>query len=186
MKANILKRRAGAFSAGLFGIAMLGTIIAQPAAASAAVLTCNGQVVTIHQSVVVPQDSPGPDVIMGTVGNDSIQGGNDDDVICSLDGHDVVTGGNGSDWISGGDSYDTLTGGEGDDTIYGNEGPDQLYGGEGDDDLLGGTGNDALRGEAGDDQMHCGDGVDNANGGAEDVADVLSPVHGCEAAVGLP
>jgi len=187
MSTSTFKRQAGAFSAGLFGIALLGTVIAQPASASAAaVLTCNGLVATIHQSVVLPQDSPGSDVIIGTSNADSIQAGNGNDTICGLDGADVITGGNGSDWVSGGGNPDDLTGGGGADIIHGNEGPDRLYGGDGDDLLLGGTGDDALRGEAGDDGLHCGDGNDNANGGSHVGGDFLSPAAACEIVVGLP
>lgn len=64
------------------------------------------------------------DVIVGRGGNDTITGGGSDDRIC---------GNNGDDEVSGEDGQDRVSGGNGDDTVEGNVGSDNLQGGDGDD-----------------------------------------------------
>ncbi len=90
-------------------------------------------------------------VIMGSAGDDNIDGDESNDVISAKDGADVVSGGDGNDYISGG---------EGDDQIKGDAGNDQLFGGAGDDQLEGGDGDDILSGDAGNDALYGGNGSD--------------------------
>ncbi|SPC34215.1 calcium-binding protein [Candidatus Nitrosocaldus cavascurensis] len=123
------------------------------------------------------------DVVKGTDGADTLEGG--DDILCGNDGDDylygdVIGGGNGNDTMTGGN--DTLYGGKGNDNLFGDGiggaygddtltgGDDTLYGGEGDDwlegDVIGGGdgdntmtgGNDTLYGGKGSDRLY-GDGI---------------------------
>lgn len=117
-------------------------------------------------------------VIEGTVGIDSLSGGDEtalDDAIYDSDntltlaiiqasmewdngavttwtgtaGVDTYTGGSGLDLISGGNSGDTLNGGTGADRVNGESGDDILDGQAGDDYLQGGIGNDTYKYTAG-------------------------------------
>ncbi|MGZ9107262.1 MAG: tandem-95 repeat protein [Micavibrio sp.] len=62
-----------------------------------------------------------PDQIIGTSGNDVLNGNNGDNTILAFAGNDKVTGNNGND---------LLVGGEGRDVLYGNNGNDVLIGGD--------------------------------------------------------
>ena len=88
--------------------------------------------------------------IVGTPGDDVIQGTNRIDVIMGLGGNDTIRGGNG---------LDIICGGAGDDKIYGDNGVDVLLGGFGDDVLEGGNGLDTLIGGPGQDILRPGKGV---------------------------
>ena len=74
----------------------------------------------------------------------------------------------GDDELEGTAATDVIVGLGGDDEIEGNGGDDRICGGEGDDDLEGGGGNDRLFGEAGEDQLDGGSGIDHADGGLDD------------------
>jgi RHS repeat-associated protein len=115
------------------------------------------------------------DCIVGGRGNDRIQGGNSDDVIFAGEGKDEVFGDNGADLIFAGAGDDTVAGGNGNDTLWGGVGNDRILGGSGDDILHGDDGADWLHGEDGTDTItgdNCNDrviasqGIDAANGGA--------------------
>jgi hypothetical protein len=93
--------------------------------------------------------------IIGTVGEDTIDGGPGADKICGLGGDDNLTGFGGSDFILGD---------AGDDQLNGVGGRDQLFGGAGDDDLSGGDERDFLYGEAGNDLLSGGAGADRLQG----------------------
>jgi Ca2+-binding RTX toxin-like protein len=71
--------------------------------------------------------------ILGTNGNDTLNGGAADDVILGLDGADSVLGGDGNDTLYGGAGSDTLLGGLGGDYLQGDIGADFLFGGTGND-----------------------------------------------------
>ncbi|MDP3796761.1 MAG: cadherin-like domain-containing protein, partial [Polaromonas sp.] len=86
----------------------------------------------------------GDDVLTGTSGADTIDGGGGDDIINAGAGDDIVYGGEGNDRLNGGSGDDTLYGGEGNDNLVGGSGNDTLYGGEGNDTLNGDSGNDTL------------------------------------------
>jgi hypothetical protein len=104
--------------------------------------------------------------IMGTEGNNTLQGTCGNDEIDALGGNDVVYGGAGNDIIDGGAGNDKLYGGTGNDILYGGAGNDKLYGGTGNDILAGGAGNDRLYGGAGNDRLYGGSGNDILSGGA--------------------
>jgi Ca2+-binding RTX toxin-like protein len=136
-----------------------------------------------------PVASLGHITVNGSDGNDTIdasaapigvtiQGGNDNDTIIGSTGNDNLDGGSGSDWINFTDrastavtinlangtagasgesdtlsAFENATGGGGADTITGSTVANQLVGGGGNDTILGGDGNDTLTGSAGDDSM---------------------------------
>jgi uncharacterized protein len=77
--------------------------------------------------------TPGDDLLNGTAGPDNIQG---------LGGHDEIFGREGDDVLDGGDGRDELFGGEGNDILNGGDGDDRLDGRGGDDRLTGGPGRD--------------------------------------------
>ncbi len=62
--------------------------------------------------------------IIGTNGNDTLNGTNGIDGIIALDGDDVIKSGAGNDLVWGGDGNDTIDPGESADTIYGGSGND--------------------------------------------------------------
>ncbi len=117
--------------------------------------------------------------LIGSGGNDVLQGGDGDDTILGLTGHDRLYGGAGADRLDGGADRDylegnagddILDGGRGDDTVYGMDGNDAITGGEGQDYLEGATGNDTLDGGAGNDILSGGTGDDTLRGaGGNDV-----------------
>ncbi|WP_186826980.1 peroxidase family protein [Shimia ponticola] len=121
---------------------------------------------------IATQDS---DVLVGTLGRDTIHAGSGDDRVLGLDsrdtimgqsGDDDIDGGTGHDRLNGGSGDDTVSGGSGDDRIAGNSGHDVLGGGAGDDMLRGGSGDDVLDGGSGDDTLMAGSGDDSMTGGA--------------------
>ncbi|MBX9259329.1 cadherin-like domain-containing protein, partial [Desmonostoc muscorum CCALA 125] len=109
-----------------------------------------------------------PDNLVGTIGNDIINGGNGNDTIKGGAGDDSLFGENGNDILygdglmDGGAGNDTLNGGNGDDTLYGGGGTDRLYGGNGNDLLYGGLSSDTLTGNNGNDTFAfaAGEGTD--------------------------
>lgn len=114
------------------------------------------------------------DIILTFGGNDVISGRGGDDLIISGGGNDSIGGGGGNDAIFAGSGNDVVAGGEGDDRIFGGKGNDLLDGGagndlvsgdQGNDTVLGGTGNDTVFGGAGNDIVGGGDGNDSLFGG---------------------
>ena len=102
--------------------------------------TCNdGTAATVTWQI---EDTPGDDILNGTVGDDTLNGTAGADVIDGLGGNDSIYG-------LGGD-----------DTLNGNDGNDFLVGDGGNDRLNGGAGTDTLRGSAGSDMLDGGDGLD--------------------------
>ncbi len=84
--------------------------------------------------------------IVGTPGNDVLQGNASDEVICGLGGNDTIRGGGGNDVLLGGDGNDTLVGGPGRDFVFGGRGNDLLLGRDGSRDVLdGGPGRDRVQ-----------------------------------------
>jgi predicted extracellular nuclease len=119
---------------------------------------CNGLEATIV-------GTPGNDVLNGTNGNDVIVGMGGDDILNGGNGDDVICGGSGNDTIDGSNNNDILLGGLGDDIISGANGDDTMSGGGGNDSLTGANGNDTLDGGAGDDSLVGGLGDDTLTGG---------------------
>jgi Ca2+-binding RTX toxin-like protein len=78
--------------------------------------------------------------IVGTAGNDELEGTPGPDVIAGLGGQDVIEGHGGRDVICGGAMGDTIRGGRGHDFIFGSAGNDRVHGGIGNDWLKAGAG----------------------------------------------
>jgi Ca2+-binding RTX toxin-like protein len=87
----------------------------------------------------------GDDVLDGTSIGESINGFDGNDVINGRGGADFLNGGNGNDTLNGGDDADQLLGTAGNDLLNGEAGSDFMDGGSGDDTLTGGAGNDSFR-----------------------------------------
>ncbi|MEM7620208.1 MAG: calcium-binding protein [Pseudomonadota bacterium] len=101
-------------------------------------------------------------VIVGTDGQDNLEGTISDDLIFGLGGDDE---------IKGNDGDDQLYGGSGDDTVDGEDGDDVLIGGEGVDTLIGGFGNDTILASFDDEAIYGNDINNNGKDGDVDVAD---------------
>jgi Ca2+-binding RTX toxin-like protein len=82
-------------------------------------------------------------------------------------GNDQLFGGLGNDWLDGGENDDDIFGNEGKDVLIGGQGNDLLQGGIGDDELYGGGDNDELFGELGNDYCDGGAGDDLLFGGED-------------------
>ena len=154
---------------------------------------CNG----ITANVV---GTPGPDVLFGTVGDDSILALDGDDVIFGLGGDDTVCAGPGDDqvwttwgrdWVSGDEGDDVIRTGRGDDVADGGPGNDDIFTGNGNDEALRGDGSDVLSagsggdmvlGGPGDDWIYAGDGGDVVSG--EDGDDRIYSGSGMDAVFG--
>ncbi|MEX5728137.1 Ca2+-binding RTX toxin-like protein [Rhodovulum iodosum] len=108
--------------------------------------------------------------LVGTPGDDRLEGGEGDDTIRGLGGDDRLIGNGGNDRLEGGDGLDILNGGDGDDTILGGASSadrrDQIFGGAGDDNIDAGYGNDAAFGGDGNDTIAGGFGADELQGQA--------------------
>ncbi|MGF1523105.1 MAG: calcium-binding protein [Leptolyngbyaceae cyanobacterium] len=96
-----------------------------------------------------PASNAGDDVLVGTVGNDTIDGGEGDDFLRGDPNNQETQGGllGGDDFLEGGSGDDTLAGKGGNDILLGGTGVDVLWGDAGDDILRGGSGNDVLSGD---------------------------------------
>ena len=123
------------------------------------------------------QGTRGPDVIIGTDGDDLIEAEQGDDIVCGGDGNDTIFGGRGADIIFGesgdddirsGIGRDMVFGGSGDDALRSGNGIDVVLGQGGNDFILGGNGNDDLGGGAGADQIDGRNGDDVIKGGGGD------------------
>ncbi len=86
---------------------------------------------TLVVTVIVGTD--GNETINGTAGTDMIFGLLGRNTINGLGSNDLLCGGNGVDTLNGGDGGDTLVGNRGDDTLTGDAGPDYFSGGQGTD-----------------------------------------------------
>lgn len=85
-------------------------------------------------------------IILGTLGSDTIRGTDGNDSILALTGSDSVRGMLGDDNIAGGIGNDRVEGDRGNDTLLGGTGNDVVLGGRGNDIINGGLGNDVLIG----------------------------------------
>jgi Ca2+-binding RTX toxin-like protein len=129
-------------------------------------------VVWLHSLLETPARPEGPRAgqectIVGTAGDDDLEGTQHDDVICALAGEDQVSGGDGDDTLILGPGDDGASGEAGDDVIRGGggrdwvilDGPgsDRIYG-QGDSDVIyDHQGFDVLSGGGGNDCMNAGD-----------------------------
>lgn len=137
------------------------------------------------------------DTLIGGVGNDTLQSGDDADLLYGGEGNDSLDGGIDDDLLYGGRGDDTIVGGEGSDLVEGEDGADLIYGGltpdfpdainipdatdlrpdNGRDTILAGSGDDtvyglddadSIEGNAGNDLLFGGIDDDTAIGGAGD------------------
>lgn len=100
-------------------------------------------------------------IIVGTEGDDVLQGTPERDVIWGGDGNDTIHGSLGNDLLCGGPGADLVHGGRGNDEVDGGAGADdQAVGDLGDDKVMGGTGDD--------DEAAGSLGIDTVSGGPGD------------------
>jgi uncharacterized repeat protein (TIGR01451 family) len=113
-----------------------------------------------HPSCATPTivGTPGDDVLQGTAredvivsgtGNDQVFAGAGNDLVCTDGGFDFVDAGSGKDIVIGGSGADRLLGSDGGDVLKGKNGRDRLLGGKGDDVLNGGKKRDRCKGGPG-------------------------------------
>jgi Ca2+-binding RTX toxin-like protein len=144
------------------GVALAAVVfIAAAPASEEEVPRCHGRRATIV-------GTEGDDVLQGTPGRDVIWGGGGDDTISGSLGNDLLCGGPGADLIHGGRGNDVADGGAGDgDRVIGDLGDDKLLGGSGnDDEVAGSLGIDTLNGGPGNfDLVHGDYGYDRMDGG---------------------
>ena len=108
--------------------------------ADAGPVTCAGERATIVGTA-------GNNEIDGTPARDIVQARGGNDEVDGLGGNDLICGGPGSDDLAGDAGRDTIFGGRGNDALDGNLGNDRLFGGPGFDDIDGGPGDDTCSGE---------------------------------------
>jgi Ca2+-binding RTX toxin-like protein len=123
----------------------------------------------------------GDDVLQGTPERDVIWGGDGNDTITGSLGNDLLCGGPGEDLIHGGRGNDIADGGAGgDDRVIGDLGDDKLSGGPGGaDEVAGSLGIDTINGGPGDfDFVHGDYGYDRIDGGPgkDDIASFATDV----------
>jgi Ca2+-binding RTX toxin-like protein len=143
-------------------VALLPAAYGTPAVAQQ---TCQGRTATIV-------GTNGDDDIDGTALPDVVFLGAGDDTFRGHLGDDVVCGGDGDDQLFGNAGNDSLDGDAGRDRIWGEADDDHVRGGTGNDLLRGGDGNDLIRGAGGGDLVVESAGDDQATGGKG--KDVLS------------
>ncbi|WP_127111826.1 calcium-binding protein [Shimia sediminis] len=78
------------------------------------------------------------DLLIGTEGEDALDGGTGYDIAFGLEGEDTLAGGSEDDLLLGGQDNDLVQGGSGDDVLVGGDGSDTLIGNSG-DDVIDGT-----------------------------------------------
>jgi hypothetical protein len=100
--------------------------------------------------------------IIGTEGDDNLEGNHENNRIQGLGGDDRLFGRQGNDVIFGNSGDDRLYGGQGNDNLIGGTGDDYLAGGRGTNRLSGGEGNDILNSRLGNDFLDGGSGTDTA------------------------
>jgi Ca2+-binding RTX toxin-like protein len=105
-------------------------------------------------------------VILGTDGDDTITGTNQNDIILAGGGNDRGSGGDGNDCIRGEAGNDRVDGSNADDTVLGDAGKNVVIGGRGNDTLRGDKGSDKLDGGIGNDNLRDTGGRNFLLGGA--------------------
>jgi Ca2+-binding RTX toxin-like protein len=150
-------------------LAALAAFVAFAAFAGAAEVNSTIDTPICHgrQAQIVGTD--GDDVLQGTPERDVIWGGRGDDTITGSLGNDLLCGGPGADLIHGGRGNDEVDGGAGDgDQAIGDLGDDHVLGGAGNaDEVAGDLGIDIVNGGPGKEDLVHGDyGWDRMSGGA--------------------
>ncbi|HXE87531.1 MAG TPA: peroxidase family protein, partial [Hyphomicrobiaceae bacterium] len=117
----------------------------------------------------------GNDRIEGGYGNDQIQGGDGDDIITDVGGDDVIKGNAGNDVIQGGNGLNILIGGFGNDFIITGEDISTTFGGAGNDFIYGAPLNLPTLGNEGDDWIEVGtsDGAGGDNFDPQEASPVI-------------
>ncbi len=98
----------------------------------------------------------GNDRIEGGYGNDDLQGGDGDDIITDMGGDDVIKGGAGNDVIHGGNGLNLIIAGAGSDFIITGEDSSEAFAGEGNDFILAAKTDPVIVGNEGDDWIEGG------------------------------
>jgi Ca2+-binding RTX toxin-like protein len=98
--------------------------------------------------------------VVGTAGDDDLQGTDGVDVVSMGVGNDRFSGLGGDDVVCGGPGDDSLYGGEGNDSLYGEDGNDHLAGQDGNDTVVTGGGRNSVVEGLGDDTLRGGTGID--------------------------
>jgi Ca2+-binding RTX toxin-like protein len=96
------------------------------------------------EQIIGPADGARRDLLVGTAGDDAVDGREDDDEVHGGLGDDFVIGGSGNDQVFGEAGRDTLIGGSENDTMDGGADDDLLIGGFGVDTMAGGDGSDTI------------------------------------------
>jgi hypothetical protein len=115
-----------------------------------------------------PPGAPNPRgcTLMGSAGDDDLDGTPGRDVVCGLGGNDHLHGGGGNDVLYGDGGNDVLEAHGGNDALRGGLGHDRLIASAGSDVLVGGAGRDTMLGGPGRDTLRARDGArDVLNGG---------------------
>ncbi|MGQ0674409.1 MAG: peroxidase family protein [Hyphomicrobium sp.] len=116
--------------------------------------------------------SIGDDTVWGDGGNDRIEGGDGvdmlvggagNDIITDLGGDDNLQGGDGDDVLHAGNGFNLLIGGAGNDVIITGEDTSEVFAGTGNDFILGAPTNEVMQGNDGDDWIEIGT-ADGATG----------------------
>ncbi|RMF41455.1 MAG: hypothetical protein D6754_00950 [Alphaproteobacteria bacterium] len=94
----------------------------------------DGSTYDVFSGVFIPVT--GPDVVIGTLGNNRLTGNGHANTMYGLAGNDVMKGKGGGDDMLGGDGKDRLVGGGGHDILNGQAGRDVLIGGAGADEFV--------------------------------------------------
>jgi Ca2+-binding RTX toxin-like protein len=128
---------------------------------------CDGKMATLvgTDGDDVIEGTSGPDVVVAGDGDDVIIGKGGNDTVCAGPGDDDMKGGNGSDWLNGEAGLDVASGDNGNDHLVGMAGVDTLRGVAGNDLITGNAANDKLSGGADVDQILGGFGNDSISGG---------------------
>lgn len=156
----------GSFSVRL-PVAGMQNIVSVTAVATNAAIGSVRLQVTFRGDRTMPEECKDKQIentIVGTAGDDLLEGTNKNDLIWGLAGNDIIRSGEGSDCIVGGDGDDTIEAAAGDDVILGENGNDSINSGEGDDLSLGGTGDDSIKNPTGKDVILAGEGNDSVIG----------------------
>jgi len=110
----------------LFVLAVCGLLVWASFGALAAANTVEPSSASDTVSAFNPEP-PGPvncggisggNLVIGTAGNDTLDGGNGKDCVVGLGGNDILFGGNGNDILDGGPGFDICFGGNGSDTYF--------------------------------------------------------------------
>ena len=149
-------------------IVIAGVVVASLVFAAAAPAAEEEETPRCHGRRAMIVGTEGDDVLQGTPERDVIWGGGGNDTILGSLGNDLLCGGPGADLVHGGRGNDVADGGAGDgDRVVGDLGDDKLLGGSGDhDEVAGSLGIDTINGGPGDfDLVHGDYGYDRMDGG---------------------